>query len=106
MRVKIKVHARARHSRLAGQVGEEWKLEVAAPPVEGKANRAVVEFLARSLGVPRSAIRIVAGERSPHKLIEIDGVTEEKFHQFLETEMERQKLSALSYQLGRRKAES
>lgn len=73
------MHARARRSRLAGQVGEEWKLEVAAPPVEGKANRAVVEFFARSLGVPRSAVRIVAGERSPHKLIEIDGVTEQQF---------------------------
>jgi hypothetical protein len=83
LRVKIKVHARARRSRLAGQVGEEWKLEVAAPPVEGKANRAVVEFLARSLGLPRSAVRIVAGERSSHKLIEIDGVTEQQFAELM-----------------------
>lgn len=89
MRVKIKVHARARRSRLGGQVGEEWKLEVAAPPLEGKANRAAVEFLARSLGVPRSAVRIVAGERSAHKLIEIAGITEEKFRELLETETER-----------------
>ena len=83
MRVKIKVHARARRSRLAGQAGEEWKLEVGAPPVEGKANRAVVEFFARSLGVPRSAVRIVAGEHSPHKLIEIDGVTEQRFAELM-----------------------
>jgi len=83
LRVKIKVHARARRSRLAGQVGEEWKLEVAAPPVEGKANRAVVEFFSRSLGVPRSAVRIAAGGRSPHKLIEIDGVTEQQFAELM-----------------------
>ena len=83
MRVRIKVHARARGSRLTGQVGEEWKLEVAAPPVEGKANHAVVEFFAVSLGVPRSAVRIVAGERSSYKLIEIDGITEQQFAELM-----------------------
>lgn len=76
MKIKIKVHARARKSRLAGRLGDEWKLEIAAPPVDGKANKAVIEFFAGSLGVPRSAVRIVAGEHSPHKLIEIDGITE------------------------------
>jgi uncharacterized protein (TIGR00251 family) len=84
MRVRVKVHARGRKSRLAGKLGEEWKLEIAAPPVDGKANRAVVEFLAGSLGIPRSAVRIVAGERSPHKVIEIDGITEAAFQRLLQ----------------------
>ncbi len=76
MKVKIKVHARGRASRITGRVGDEFKLEVAAPPVDGKANKAVVEFFAGLFGVPRSAVRIVTGERSPHKLVEIDGITE------------------------------
>lgn len=79
MRLRIKVKARARRSRLVGKVGDEWKLEVAAPPVEGEANREVIEFLAKSLRVPRSAVRIVAGERSPHKVVEILGIEAERF---------------------------
>lgn len=79
MRLRIKVKARARRSRLVGKVGDEWKLEVAAPPVQGEANREVIEFLAKSLRVPRSAVRIVAGERSPHKVVEILGIEAERF---------------------------
>jgi len=74
MRLRVKVRAGARRSRLAGKVGEEWKVEIAAPAVDGKANRALIEFLAGALGVPRSAVRIVHGERSPHKLVEIEGI--------------------------------
>jgi uncharacterized protein (TIGR00251 family) len=48
---------------------------VAAPPVEGAANDAVVEFLSETLHVPRRAIRIVSGEQSRHKRIAIEGIT-------------------------------
>ncbi len=77
MRLRVRVRPRARRSRLAGKLGDEWKLEVAAPPVDGKANRAVVEFFARALGLPRSAVRIVSGQRSPHKILEIDGIPDD-----------------------------
>jgi len=76
MRVRVKVQARARRTRLAGKLGDEWKLEIAAPPVDGKANRAVMEFFAGALGVPRASVRIVLGEHSPHKVVEIPGITE------------------------------
>ena len=79
MRLRIKVKARARRSRLVGKVGDEWKLEVAAPPIEGEANREVIAFLAKSLRVPRSAVRIVAGQRSAHKIVEILGIEAERF---------------------------
>jgi uncharacterized protein len=76
MRFRVKVHPRAKRSRLAGKLGEEWKLEITAPPVDGKANKAVIEFFAEALGVPRSSVRISAGEHSQHKVLEIPGVTE------------------------------
>jgi len=65
-------------------MGEEWKIHVTAPPVDGKANEACVEFFARGLKVPRSAIRIVAGETSRHKRIEIDGIDQKALDRFLE----------------------
>jgi len=77
MRLRVKVRPTARRTRLVGKVGDEWKLEVTAPPVEGRANQAVVAFFAAALGVPRSAVRIICGERAPHKVIEIEGITEE-----------------------------
>lgn len=79
MRLRIKVRAGARQSRLAGKLGEEWKLEIAAPAVDGKANRALVEFLAEALRVPQSAVRIVSGERSRHKVVEVEGNQAELF---------------------------
>ena len=84
--VAIKVQPRSSAERVAGRLGAEWKILLTAPPVEGRANRACIEFFARGLRVPRSAVRIVAGETSRHKRIEIDGVTQEALDCFLEEE--------------------
>jgi hypothetical protein len=50
-------------------------VRLAAPPVEGRANDALVRFLAAALGVPRGAVTVVAGTRSRRKLLHITGVT-------------------------------
>jgi hypothetical protein len=73
-RIAVKVQPGASADRVAGKNGEEWKITLTAPPVEGRANRACTEFLARLLGVPRTAVSIVRGETSRRKLIEIAGV--------------------------------
>jgi uncharacterized protein YggU (UPF0235/DUF167 family) len=52
------------------------KARVAAPPVEGEANAALVRLLAKALGVPRSAVRIASGDTARIKLLEIDGLDE------------------------------
>ena len=52
------------------------KARVAAPPVDGEANAALVRLLAKALGLPRSAVRIAAGETARVKGIEIDGLDE------------------------------
>jgi uncharacterized protein len=76
-RITVKVHPRARRTRVAGRIGEAWKLDLAAPPVDGKANEACVRFFADLAGVPQSRVRIVLGLTSRTKVIEIDGVSQE-----------------------------
>ena len=78
-RFTVKVHPRARRSAMAGRLGEAWKLDLTAPPVEGKANEECVRFLAELVGVPRARVRIVTGLTSRTKVVEIEGVTEEEF---------------------------
>jgi len=75
-RLTVKVHPRARRSALAGRLGDAWKLSLAAPPVDGKANDECVRFFAEFAGVPRSRVRIVKGLTSRLKVVEIEGVTE------------------------------
>ncbi len=76
-RVTVKVHPRAKRTRLAGRHGEGWKLDLAAPPVEGKANEACVRFFAELAGVPQSRVRIVMGLTGRTKVVEIEGVPQE-----------------------------
>jgi len=83
-RALIKVQPRASRDRVAGRVGEEWKLLLRAPAVEGRANAACVEYFARGLGVPRSAVHIVSGETSRHKRIEVEGVAQKVLDRFLQ----------------------
>ncbi|OFW10651.1 MAG: hypothetical protein A3G20_03810 [Acidobacteria bacterium RIFCSPLOWO2_12_FULL_59_11] len=81
MILQLQVQPRAKRNRLVRQQ-EEWKLQLAAPPIEGKANQACIKFLAQGLGIARSRVRLLAGEKSRHKRIELEGVTEEEFLKF------------------------
>ena len=78
-RFTVKVHPRARRSAVTGRLGDAWKLDLTAPPAEGKANDECVRFLAELAGVPRARVRIVTGLTSRTKVVEIEGVTEEEF---------------------------
>ncbi len=60
------------------------KLRLSAPPVEGRANAACCKFLARCLKVPLQSVKILAGERTSIKLVEISGVTPEQVRALLE----------------------
>jgi hypothetical protein len=73
-RLTLKVRAGARKTAFVGRVGDVWKLQVAAPPVDGKANDAIIRFLAKLTGMPANAVRIVTGFTSPMKTVEIEGV--------------------------------
>ncbi len=76
-RISVRVHPRAKRNRVAGKHGDAWKLDLAAPPVEGKANEACVRFLAEFAGVPQARVRIVLGLTSRTKVVEIEGVSQE-----------------------------
>ena len=82
MKIKIRVQPRAKRNRLTGQLQDEWKLQLTAPPVDGKANQACIEFFARGLGIPRSRVRLLSGEKLQHKLLELEEVTEAEFLRF------------------------
>ena len=73
-RFTLKVHPRARRSAFAGRLGDAWKLALAAPPVDGKANDECVRYLAEWAGVARSAVRIISGAASRMKVVEIAGM--------------------------------
>lgn len=73
----VHVQPRASRSEVVGTHGSALKVRIQAPPVEGAANDAVIELLAERLGVPRRAVRIVAGSSSRGKTVEIDGTTED-----------------------------
>lgn len=75
VRFSVRVQPRASRSEVVGEHGDAIKIRLAAPPVDGAANDALVIFLAESFAVPRRAVRILAGETSRSKIIEIDGVT-------------------------------
>ena len=74
VRVSVHVQPRASRSEIVGMHGTALKVRLQAPPVEGAANDELIDFLARTYHVPRRAVRIVRGERSRIKLVEIDGL--------------------------------
>lgn len=82
MILRVRVQPRAKKNALAGRLEQEWKLLLTAPPIEGRANQACVEFFARGLGIPQSRVRLLSGEKSRHKVLELDGVSEEEFLRF------------------------
>ncbi|HYU47892.1 MAG TPA: DUF167 domain-containing protein [Terriglobales bacterium] len=71
----VKVHPRARKNAITGEVGVALKVALTAPPVDGKANEACIEFFAELLNVPRSSVTIASGQRSRNKVIRVAGMT-------------------------------
>jgi len=77
---QVKVQPRARRNAVVGQMGDALKVTLTAPPVEGRANEACIEFLAELLQMPRSSITIVSGQGSRNKVIRVAGISAEEFH--------------------------
>jgi uncharacterized protein (TIGR00251 family) len=73
----VSVKASARRDRIVGERERALMVEVTAPAVEGKANRAVTGLIAKSLGVAPSRVTIVGGQRSRTKRIAVSGVSRE-----------------------------
>ncbi len=74
----VKVHPRAKKNAITGELGDALKLSLTAPPAEGKANQACIEFFAKLLQVPRSSVTIAAGHASRNKVIRVAGLSAEE----------------------------
>ena len=71
----VKVHPRAKKNAITGEVGDALKVALTAPPVDGKANEACIEFFAKLLKVPRSSVTIASGLTSRNKVIRVVGLS-------------------------------
>jgi uncharacterized protein len=74
----VKVHPRAKKNAIAGELGDALKVSLTAPPIEGKANEACIEFLANLLKVPRSSVTIASGQTNRQKVIRVTGLSQEE----------------------------
>jgi len=88
-RLSIRVQPGARSDALLGWTtdprgGEILKIRLRAPAVEGKANAALIEFLAQSLGLRRNQIAIVRGEKAREKIVAVEGMTMEEIKRRLQ----------------------
>jgi len=83
----IKVHPRARKNAITGTVGDALKLALTAPPVDGKANQAVIEFFADLFAITRSSVTIASGETSRTKVIRVSGISADQVRQRLTSAM-------------------
>jgi uncharacterized protein (TIGR00251 family) len=82
----VRVQPRASRDEVAGAIEGALKIRLCAPAVDNRANESLTEFLAAVLKVPKSAVRILSGERGRTKRVEITGVTRQQVVNLLQTE--------------------
>ena len=74
MKLPVRVLPNARRTEFSGRRGGEYVLRLNVPALEGRANKAAVEFIAECFGISRSRVTLVSGEKSRHKIFEIVGL--------------------------------
>lgn len=79
----IRVQPRASRNAVVGELGDALKVALTAPPVEGKANEACIDFLAKLLNVARPSITIASGESSRNKVIRVAGLSAQQVRERL-----------------------
>ncbi|HWV58005.1 MAG TPA: DUF167 domain-containing protein [Longimicrobiales bacterium] len=75
VRLRVRVQPRASRTEIAGEHDGALRVRLTSPPVEGAANRQLVELLADTFRIPKSAVRVVSGESGRSKLVELEGVS-------------------------------
>jgi uncharacterized protein len=77
----VKIHPRAKKNAITGELGDALKVSLTAPPVEGRANDACIEFFANLLKVPRSSVTIASGQKGRNKVIQVAELSAEEVRQ-------------------------
>jgi hypothetical protein len=80
---RVKIQPRAKRNAVVGELGGALKVALTAPPVDGRANEACIEFFAEILQLPRSSIKIVSGQSSRNKVICAAGISVEELRRRL-----------------------
>jgi uncharacterized protein (TIGR00251 family) len=83
----VRVQPRASKDEIAGEMAGALKVRLQAPALEDRANEALIEFLAQLLKTPKAAVRILSGERSRTKRLEIRGVTQQQILALLQQDV-------------------
>lgn len=78
MFITVRVYPNATKNEVVGFSDGVWQVRVAAPPIKGKANKELISFLSKVLGVGRSSLSITKGHTTRSKLIAVDGLTQEE----------------------------
>ena len=76
----------ARKTEIAGRHGDALKIRLAAPPVDGKANEALLRFVAETLHLPKSSVCLKSGQTSRRKVLEVTGATAGEIARFAQAE--------------------
>ncbi len=84
VRFSVKVVPGSSRSRIAGLLGTALKINIAAAPEKGKANKELVQFLAGLLAVSKSAVQVITGMHDVRKEIHVEGITRQALQQALE----------------------
>lgn len=82
--IKIRLLPRSSHNQVVGRRGDEIRVKITAPPVNGKANKALIDFLAKELAIPKQSLEIVSGKKGRLKTIRIYNRSLEQVLSFLE----------------------
>lgn len=83
-RLQLRVSPGAHRSEIVGRYGDVWKVQVTAPPQDGRANEAVLRLLSKRLGVPRTSISMVSGHAARQKVVELTGLSAEQATELLD----------------------
>lgn len=75
--IAVRVHPRARRTGISAKLGDAYKLDIAAPAVDGKANDACIAYLSELTAVPKSAILILSGAHNKSKILRFEGISPE-----------------------------
>ena len=79
----MQIQPRSSKDQIVGLHNGRLKIKISAPPVDGKANQALIEFIAKALGVSKSKVEIVKGHSSKLKTLQISGINQKYYHSFL-----------------------
>ncbi len=76
--ISVRVHAGAPRNEVTACQEGVWHIKVAAPPIKGKANAELLEFLSDILGVSKSSLAVLRGQTNPRKIVRISGLSQDQ----------------------------